>query len=455
MKPYDIVGIIILSIFYFLQGLSIGLPMGSLPIILVEKGASYTDISAITFSGLPFSCKILWASFLDKYFIKSFGKRKTYIIPGKYLVGIIFVVYSFYLDQHIQTLNIMPIAVIMFLLLFLEATTDIAIDGWVLTILSEENVALGPTCQSVGQNLGWFLSQFIFVQLTSVKFANDYVYSEPSTEPLISYGGYMRFWGIFTLIFVFIVHFFKKEINPQTREFSSVWEVFKTLKGFYLNKNLRFLCFVYLTYKIGFIFMEGAGFLELVRRGLPKETLTTISICAYPIQFIGPIWIAKYTLQKLEFTISFRGVFISILFVIGMMFTINVYSHSEGTSLIALVAVMLMIGVVGRMMMEVPCAAFNTRICDEKYGGTFITALASVLNVNRAFLVPLGLTILDYMNFYVANVIGIVYSIAFIYQFHSRCIEMQSLPKQTWSLEHNSELDGYVEMKDPKKSIEY
>ncbi len=47
MHISDIIGIIILSTLYFLQGVALGLPLGSLPIILVEKGATYAELSAI------------------------------------------------------------------------------------------------------------------------------------------------------------------------------------------------------------------------------------------------------------------------------------------------------------------------------------------------------------------------------------------------------------------------
>ena len=93
MSPSDIIGLVILFILYFLQGIALGLPLGSLPVILVANGATYAEISAISLSGFPFSLKILWASFLDKYFIESFGKRKTYIIPCKYIIGIMYIVY--------------------------------------------------------------------------------------------------------------------------------------------------------------------------------------------------------------------------------------------------------------------------------------------------------------------------------------------------------------------------
>ena len=402
----------------------------------------------ISLAGFPFALKILWASFLDKYFIKSFGKRKTYIVPCKYLVGVIYLIYSYYFDADIDNLNITPIAIVMLLIITLEATADIAIDGWVLTILSEENVVLGPTCQAAGQGLGLFVSQFLFVQLTSTRFANTYIYSEPSSEPLMSYGTYLRFWGVFTLIIAFMIHFFKKEVNPESREFSSVWEVYKTLKGFYTNKNLRFLCFIWLVRRAGFVFMGQAGSLELVKKGFPKETLTNIGIITYPLMLIGPIWVAKYALLRMELQTLFRGIIVQVVYVLGMMLIISMYDELAEDGLSVMIMLMSFIGIVANVMMDGLLSSFNTRICDPNVGGTFITALASILNFSETIITPVGLSILGHVSFNLANLVGVSYQLWFRYKFVDRCIELQKAPKEIWSLYYEGEPAGYTEMKD-------
>ena len=50
--------------------------------------------------------------------------------------------------------NIWHLTVCFFILNFCAATQDIAVDGWALTMLSEKNVGLASTCNSVGQVRG-------------------------------------------------------------------------------------------------------------------------------------------------------------------------------------------------------------------------------------------------------------------------------------------------------------
>ena len=43
-------------------------------------------------------------------------------------------------------------------LIFFAATQDIAVDGWALTLLSQENLSYASTAQTIGLNSGYFLS---------------------------------------------------------------------------------------------------------------------------------------------------------------------------------------------------------------------------------------------------------------------------------------------------------
>lgn len=48
---------------------------------------------------------------------------------------------------------------------------DIAVDGWALTLLSQENLSFASTCQTIGLNTGFFASFTVFLALNSEVFA--------------------------------------------------------------------------------------------------------------------------------------------------------------------------------------------------------------------------------------------------------------------------------------------
>src|SRR5258708_4652636 len=60
------------------------------------------------------------------------------------------------------------------MLVFFAATQDIAVDGWALTLLSEDAKSYASTAQTVGLNTGYFASFTVFLALNSAEFALVY-----------------------------------------------------------------------------------------------------------------------------------------------------------------------------------------------------------------------------------------------------------------------------------------
>lgn len=131
----------------------------------------------------PFSIKLLWAPLVDCIFSKKIGRRKTWLIPTQYLLGTFMIFISYYVDNWIgETPNIEILTLTFFILNFLAATQDIAVDGWALTMLKKDNIGHSSACNSVGQTAGFFLSYVLFMALESSSFCNMYLRWEPKDE---------------------------------------------------------------------------------------------------------------------------------------------------------------------------------------------------------------------------------------------------------------------------------
>lgn len=87
----------------------------------------------------PFSIKLLWAPIVDAIFWPEFGRRKTWLVPVQYLIGIVMIIMSYsmtdWLGQHEQAPRMTMLTISFLFLNFLAATQDIAVDGWALTML--------------------------------------------------------------------------------------------------------------------------------------------------------------------------------------------------------------------------------------------------------------------------------------------------------------------------------
>lgn len=87
----------------------------------------------------PFSLKLLWAPLVDAMFVQRFGRRKTWLIPTQYIMGIFMLYLSghveHWLDDNQEGPSIGLLTVLFFALNVLAATQDIVVDGWALTML--------------------------------------------------------------------------------------------------------------------------------------------------------------------------------------------------------------------------------------------------------------------------------------------------------------------------------
>src|SRR5690554_6369721 len=70
-----------LVLFYFTQGLRLGLQVRALPAILADRGVSYSGISLSLLLALPFSLKLFDAPLVDRYSSARLGRRRSCILP--------------------------------------------------------------------------------------------------------------------------------------------------------------------------------------------------------------------------------------------------------------------------------------------------------------------------------------------------------------------------------------
>lgn len=138
-------------------------------------------------------------------------------------------------------------------LIFLAATQDIAVDGWALTLLSQDNLSYASTAQTIGLNTGYFLSFTVFLAFNSVEFgcasvaptppllssslpshltlslpflspfppglassSNKYFRSTPLETPLLTLGGYMRFWSYIYVALTVWIWKYQPEVRPSS-----------------------------------------------------------------------------------------------------------------------------------------------------------------------------------------------------------------------------------------------
>ena len=460
---------------YTLQGIPMGLS-ASIPFLIQQKikllastaastdGAaaaarlSYNANAIFALCSWPFSLKLLWAPIVDSIFFKPFGRRKSWLVPAQTLAGLIMVGGSDFVERQLglealpavsesvvvaanaagsvaqpviaaaaTAMNVKGVTVFFFVLYFLMATQDIAVDGWALTMLSKKNRGRGPVCNSIGQNLGYFLSFVGFLAL------NDAESSETLWRPLlglasrpgkgiVSLGGFIKFMGIFMIVITTLVALFKHEEGVASAPNRMVSAVSEALLSSDYNKKddefreldaseiglretyhrlwavcqlpaVQWLFLILLTYRLPTALSDNVKFLKAVEFGLSKSTTALLSpTLILPLGILVPIFAARiwhgHPLRQFMLAYRARLTLVPCLDMLMLWFTRR---HKEFPSWPTLsmfhftvIASTGLQAIVSSLQFNAQMTFFAHRV-DPAIGGTYMTLLNTAANLGATW----------------------------------------------------------------------
>ncbi|KZT67668.1 hypothetical protein DAEQUDRAFT_693874 [Daedalea quercina L-15889] len=380
MSARDRRAIILLIILYLIQGFPLGSSVtqhstGSLPFLLREH-LSYSQLATFSLTTYPYSLKLFWSPIVDAIYTPALGRRKSWIIPMQLLVGSIMAILSFYADQMMQSpaeyINVLTAAFTT--LVLLSATQDIAVDGWALTLLSEDNLSYASTCQTIGLNTGYLMSYTVFLAL------NGQAFAEKWGIPRLELSTYLVFCSIISFGTTVWLLFEKEDEDEDVG--MSIKSVYKTMWSICSLKHVRTLLIVHLFAKIAFQAHDAVTSLKMVEKGLGREDLAVAVLIEFPFSILGgwlaglwsrgdrPLdaWIKSYW-PRLALTLAS---------------TLTVYWFPKppiSTAFFVLIIVETVASSFASTIQFGGMAAFHTRVSDPVVGGTYMTLFATFSNL--------------------------------------------------------------------------
>ncbi|CAG7824081.1 unnamed protein product [Allacma fusca] len=400
----DLGNIFLLVFLYVLQGIPLGL-IASIPMILQNRSVSYKEQAKFSFAIWPFSLKLFWAPIVDALYSSRMGRRKTWLVPMQYLIGIFMLTLSPRVNELLDTGNIGLITGVFFMLNFLAATQDIAVDGWALTMLRKENVGYASTCNSVGQTAGYFLGFVVFLALESADFCNNYLRSagESQTYGMVTLPGFLNFWAWVFIATTTLVWIMKRE-KPERGVSSEKIDVISSYKGLWQIlqlPNIRLTLVFLLSCKIAFAAADSVTGLKFVEMGVPKDRLALLAIPMTPLQILLPVIISRYTAGPNPMNVFIKAYPFRLVY--GLVFALVVYftpsfKLADGTFpfiYYAGIVVIYAIHQVAVYSMFVAVMAFFAQVSDPTVGGTYMTLLNTVCNMGGNWPSTLVLWLVD------------------------------------------------------------
>lgn len=366
------------------------------------------------------------------------------------------------LGSEKEPVNIYTLTFLFASLNFLAATQDIVVDGWALTMLNRRNVGHASTCNTVGQTMGYFLGNVVFLALESGSFCNRFlwfVYSEPSESGLVTLPSFLFFWGVVFIVVTTLVALIKKEARARNRgdDDLNLIEAYTTLYKISKLSAVRLFMLVLLTCKIGFSVCDSVGGLKLIEYGFKKEHMAILAVPMVPLQIILPWILSKWTNGPRPLDIFIKAYPVRLIFGLVSMalvyWTAQVKDPSDDSFPWYYYLVVLIIYFAHQMTVYpiyVALMAFHAKVSDPIVGGTYMTLLNTITNLGSNWPNTFALSTVEYLNvksctddnvcttlvdgFYIQSIFAIVIGAIWFTWGKDKLLRLQRLPSKAWAV---------------------
>ncbi len=269
--------IVVVLALYVLQGVTLGV-VDVVPYYLTSFGATWKQLSILSFVMYPFSLKLLWAPLIDVLYIRRLGRRRTWLLPTQLILGTTFIILSFYFESLLVQLSVTKLTIILFFMIIFTATQDICVDGWSLTLFGSSNIIWQSISQMIGQPFGSFLGSPILLTFESANMTNKLI-RQPlgiADQPygLFTLAQFLRFWGIIFLITTCAVTFLFREKqqnidiiekNHINGDHFNLLETYLYIFRLFKKKCFRQLLVILLGSHIGYVATFSMTFVTLIK----------------------------------------------------------------------------------------------------------------------------------------------------------------------------------------------
>jgi len=290
-------------------------------------------------------------------------------------------------------------------------------------MLSKKNRGRGPVCNSIGQNIGYFLSFVGFLALNDADSCNMLwrplmgLKGRPDIG-LVSLGGFIRFMGFLMLGTTMIVCFMKREVDPVRDSDRLPRSSEVLLASDYLKKDdddgdaeldaseiglketyhrlwavcklpaVRWLFVILLSYRLPTALADNVKFLKAVELGLSKSTTALLSpTVILPLGILVPIVATKlwhgHPLRQFMTAYKLRVTLVPLLDVLMLMSLQRARPQTAvGTLLfwIPIVFSTALQAIVNSLQFNAQMTFFAHRV-DPAIGGSYMTLLNTAANL--------------------------------------------------------------------------
>ena len=394
-KPGFIEACILILLISGLNGILQGYPE-SLEVIIMAKGASYSDQAVLSLNKYPFMFKIFFVPFLDMYYVKKLGKSKTLILISGFALFLLLFFFGVNSEHYIKSNSIWVIASLWFFITIFGVLILLGADTWSLTLFQGDRKHMGGILLATGVSTGMAIGYNLFVLLNSQDWWNEHILKSSSWKlqrEIVTHKGFIRgvsFVILFTTIYCL---FFVKEKVVETSRTKTLGHNFKTTKRMLQVTPIFKMLVIFFFDQVFVFFFNKSIELKFIEYGVDKAHLVNIHSSVLPIKLalmaLAPFYAKKSYLirQVLGFQI---GTIMGALLLLAIAWSMSSGSEPNST--------WMMLGFMLREMVFISRQLMFSKVTEvipEDIGATAYTIFAVVNNCAEDIPPSIGLKVVD------------------------------------------------------------
>lgn len=375
--------LVFLCTIYFIHAIPLQFSWLTMPIILRQQ-LSYSDVGTFLISQYPYSWKAAWSPLVDGLYLPFIGRRKSWIVPSLLIGGIVLFYLAFTQDSLVtriaggSSLAMVWLVLTWFLVMFLCANIRIALDSWSINLLAPANVHWASSIATIGETTASLLSCNIFLGATSL--------NSPKTETRVPKAASTSFFFgasattfLATAVLLLVAN---SERSDKTQHRPSIQKIYNIIWKILKLRHVWILMLVHVTSMIGFITNDTITVLELVKNNFSDFDVAVLATVSLPFAVAGSFMVAK-ALQTAHPLHVWRRVFpwrllIAFISQLTILF-VSRYPNSKFRWLVVVVPSCLTPMLAAAMW--VAFVAFHAQVSDPRFGGIYMSVLATTLNI--------------------------------------------------------------------------
>ena len=355
----------VVALLGFASGIPLALSDSTLQAWLTVANLDVSTIGLFSLVGLPYTIKFLWAPIIDRFDLKFLGRRRDWIFLSQIMLS--FTLFSLG-SRVIENDSLALVGLLAFLVAFISATQDIAVDAYRAEVLKAEERGFGAALSVTGYRMAMLVSGAGALMLADVI-------------------GFNKTYMIMSLIMFIcsLINFFSPDIcRPDFKEQSIQALVLEPFKSFFSKEAAFALLGIIFLYKLGDAFagrltttflIRGLGF-SLTDVGAVNKGLGLMA------SIIGGLYggVLMYRLGLYRSLVLFAW--------LQALTNLGFYVLSiMGASYVGLVAVIGLENLAGGMG-TAAFVALLMSVCDRRYTATQFAILSAVASLGRVFAGP-------------------------------------------------------------------